>query len=81
MRNDFEKYAISSGLSSSVLSDYTGNFNNSVTPVIIEERKDNIAYIDVFSKLMSDRIIYLGTGIDSYIANVMNAQLLYLSHQ
>lgn len=54
---------------------------NSITPMIVDERKDNIAMIDVFSKLMSNRIIYLGTPIDSFIANIMNAQLLYLDHQ
>lgn len=81
MQNDFNKYAISSGVSRSVLDDYQRNIKNSITPVIIDERKDNIAMIDVFSKLMSNRIIYLGTGIDDYVANVMNAQLLYLSYQ
>jgi len=81
MQNDFNKYALSSGISGLVLNDYQKSINNSITPVIIDERKDNIAMIDVFSKLMSNRIIYLGTGVDDYVANVMNAQLLYLSHQ
>ena len=80
MQDDFNKYAVSSGLPNSMVTDYRNHFN-SITPVIIDERKDNIAMIDVFSKLMSNRIIYLGTGVDDYVANVMNAQLLYLSHQ
>lgn len=81
MKTDFNKFANSYGISSSVMNDYQNHINNSITPVVIDERKDNIAMIDVFSKLMSNRIIYLGTPIDDYIANVMSAQLLYLEHQ
>jgi len=80
MQDDFNKYAISSGITSSSLNRYQ-NHINSITPVIIDERKDNIAMIDVFSKLMSDRILYLGTGVNDYVANIMNAQLLYLNHK
>lgn len=49
-----------------------------MTPYIIEERPMNIASMDVFSRLMMDRIIFLGTGIDDYIANIIQAQLLFL---
>ncbi|MDH5413292.1 MAG: ATP-dependent Clp endopeptidase proteolytic subunit ClpP [Flavobacteriaceae bacterium] len=49
-----------------------------LTPNIIEERQMNIAIFDVFSRLMMDRIIFLGTGIDDYVANVIQAQLLFL---
>jgi len=49
-----------------------------MTPYIIEERQLNVAQMDVFSRLMMDRIIFLGTGIDDYIANIINAQLLFL---
>lgn len=80
MKDDFRKYAISSGLPGTLVDGYQ-NHINSITPVIIDERKDNIAMIDVFSKLMMDRIIYLGTGISDYVANIMNAQLLYLNHK
>ena len=52
-----------------------------VNPTIIEERKLNVAAMDVFSRLMMDRIIFLGTGIDDYTSNVIQAQLLYLSSQ
>ncbi|HZH68295.1 MAG TPA: ATP-dependent Clp protease proteolytic subunit [Chitinophagales bacterium] len=51
---------------------------SSLTPNIIEERPMNIAAIDVFSRLMMDRIIFLGTGIDDYVANIVTAQLLFL---
>ncbi len=51
---------------------------SSVTPYIIEERQLNVAQMDVFSRLMMDRIIFLGTAIDDYVANVIQAQLLFL---
>jgi ATP-dependent Clp protease protease subunit len=53
-------------------------FTNSLTPYIIEERQLNVASMDVFSRLMMDRIIFLGTPIDDYIANIVQAQLLFL---
>ena len=53
----------------------------SINPTIIEERKLNVAAMDVFSRLMMDRIIFLGTEIDDYTANVIQAQLLYLNSQ
>jgi ATP-dependent Clp protease protease subunit len=52
---------------------------SSVTPYIIEERQLNVAQMDVFSRLMMDRIIFLGTAIDEYVANIIQAQLLFLS--
>ncbi len=51
---------------------------SSVTPYIIEERQLNVAQMDVFSRLMMDRIIFLGTSIDDYVANIIQAQLLFL---
>ena len=51
---------------------------SSVTPYIIEERQLNVASMDVFSRLMMDRIIFLGTGVDDYVANIIQAQLLFL---
>ncbi|NLP58611.1 ATP-dependent Clp endopeptidase proteolytic subunit ClpP [Lutibacter sp. B1] len=51
---------------------------SSVTPYIIEERQLNVAQMDVFSRLMMDRIIFLGTAIDEYVANIIQAQLLFL---
>ena len=52
---------------------------SSVTPYIIEERQLNVAQMDVFSRLMMDRIIFLGTAIDDQVANIIQAQLLFLS--
>jgi len=52
---------------------------SSVTPYIIEERQLNVAQMDVFSRLMMDRIIFLGTAIDDHVANIIQAQLLFLS--
>ncbi|PHI21005.1 ATP-dependent Clp protease proteolytic subunit [Lewinellaceae bacterium SD302] len=51
---------------------------SSISPTIIEERPLNVAQLDVFSRLMMDRIIFLGTAVDDYVANVIQAQLLYL---
>ncbi len=58
---------------------YYDNIVSSMTPYIIEERQMNVASMDVFSRLMMDRIIFLGTAIDDYVANIIQAQLLFLS--
>ena len=78
--NEFRKYAIKhKGISSLTLDNYTSISNNSyISPTIIEERQLNIATMDVFSRLMMDRIIFLGTPIDDYVANIIQAQLLFL---
>jgi len=66
------------GISSLNLHRFDSMFTNSLTPYIIEERQLNVASMDVFSRLMMDRIIFLGTPIDDYIANIIQAQLLFL---
>ena len=77
--DDFKKYAWSKkGLSSLSLHRYTSIYGNYISPTIIEERQLNIASMDVFSRLMMDRIIFLGLPIDDYVANIIQAQLLYL---
>jgi ATP-dependent Clp protease, protease subunit len=74
-QDEFRKYAIKHrGISSLTLDGYI----TSMTPYIIEERQLNVAQMDVFSRLMMDRIIFLGTGIDDQIANIIQAQLLFL---
>jgi ATP-dependent Clp protease, protease subunit len=76
--DDFGKYAKSSrGISSLNLYRYL-SANSYISPTIIEERQLNIASMDVFSRLMMDRIIFLGLPIDDYVANIIQAQLLYL---
>ena len=77
---EFEKYAIKDqGISSATLHNYQSHFNpTSLTPYIIEERSLNVAQMDVFSRLMMDRIIFLGEGINDYVANIVTAQLLFL---
>ena len=57
---------------------YYDKFVSSMTPYIIEERQLNVAQMDVFSRLMMDRIIFLGTGINDQVANIIQAQLLFL---
>lgn len=76
---EFRKYATKHhGLSSIYLENYLDSTITNLTPNIIEERPMNVAAIDVFSRLMMDRIIFMGTGIDDYVANVIMAQLLFL---
>ncbi|MBR6813580.1 MAG: ATP-dependent Clp endopeptidase proteolytic subunit ClpP [Tidjanibacter sp.] len=78
-RNDFEKFAIEQpGVSSSALDAYTRISAAYISPTILEERKLNVAAMDIFSRLMMERIIFLGTPIDDDVANIIQAQLLYL---
>lgn len=77
--NEFEKYAVKhAGIGSLVLHDYQRIMNEYMNPTIIEERQLNVTQIDVFSRLMMDRIIFLGTGINDYVSNIIQAQLLFL---
>lgn len=77
--NDFRKYATKHlGMNGLALDKYIDITSSYISPTIIEERQLNVAQMDVFSRLMMDRIIFLGTGIDDYTANVIQAQLLYL---
>jgi ATP-dependent Clp protease protease subunit len=77
--NEFYKYATKHrGISSTTMHKYTSAVNNYISPTIIEERQLNIATMDVFSRLMMDRIIFLGVPIDDYVANIIQAQLLFL---
>jgi ATP-dependent Clp protease, protease subunit len=79
INEEFGKYATKHiGINSTTLHRYTSVFNNYISPTIIEERQLNIASMDVFSRLMMDRIIFLGLPIDDYVANIIQAQLLFL---
>ena len=80
MNNDFRKFAVHHlGMNGLALDQYTSQVSDSyISPTIIEERKLNVAQMVVFSRLMMDRIIFLGTQVDDYTANVIQAQLLYL---
>ena len=78
-RDEFRKYAIKhQGISSSTFDSFTSMMNNYISPTIIEERQMNVASMDVFSRLMMDRIIFLGVPINDYVANIIQAQLLFL---
>ena len=78
-KTDFEKYATGHlGINSMVLNDVIKSQNQYLNPYILEERQLNVTQMDVFSRLMMDRIIFLGTQIDDYTANTLQAQLLYL---
>lgn len=80
LKNDFLKYAVKErGISSMTLHNVMSAVNaDYISPTIIEERQLNVASMDVFSRLMMDRIIFMGVGINDYVANVIQAQLLYL---
>jgi ATP-dependent Clp protease protease subunit len=76
---DFNKFATGHmGISSLNMHRYSSVSNSYISPTIIEERQLNVASMDVFSRLMMDRIIFLGLPIDDFVANVIQAQLLYL---
>jgi len=77
--DDFGKYAQDKRRVSSLsLHKFTSIYGSYISPTIIEERQLNVASMDVFSRLMMDRIIFLGLPIDDYVANIIQAQLLYL---
>jgi len=77
--NEFQKYAVKhAGISSLTLHRYQTFTNGYISPTIIEERQLNVASMDVFSRLMMDRIIFLGAAIDDDVANILQAQLLFL---
>ena len=78
-QSEFEKYAVKHrGISSNTLHAYGNHLVTAMTPNIIEERPMNVAVMDVYSRLMMDRIIFLGYPINDEIANIVTAQLLFL---
>ncbi len=79
MNDEFKKFATKHlGMNSLALDQYTSITSNYISPSILEERQLNVTQMDVFSRLMMDRIIFLGTQVDDYTANVIQAQLLFL---
>ena len=77
--SEFEKYAVKhKGMSSNTLDSYGKHLVTALTPNIIEERPMNVAVMDVYSRLMMDRIIFLGYPINDEVANIVTAQLLFL---
>ena len=81
VQDEFKHFATRKlGLNSNTLHHYISANGGYVSPTIIEERQLNVAQMDVFSRLMMDRIIFLGAGVDDYTANVIQAQLLFLDN-
>ena len=80
IKKDFRDFSVKHLGNSGLATDqYMGIFNpTNLPPYIMEERRMNVAQMDVFSRLMMDRIIFLGTGIDDQVANIVTAQLLFL---
>lgn len=80
-KNEFEKFAAADcGISSMTLHRYNKAVSSYINPTIIEERQLNVAQMDVFSRLMMDRIIFLGVAIDDDVANIIQAQMLFLAN-
>jgi ATP-dependent Clp protease protease subunit len=80
IKDEFRKYATGHlGISSYQLDSYASIYGEYISPTVIEERQMNVAQMDVFSRLMMDRIIFLGTAINDYVANIIQGQLLFLS--
>lgn len=80
IEKDFSLFAKSNGVSSTTLDKYKKMLPQlSLTPTIVEERNLNVAIMDVFSRLMMERIVFLGTEIDDYVSSVISAQFLYLT--
>lgn len=78
--NDFTRFAsLDRGISTNTLGRYATAVNSYINPSVIEERRMNIASMDVFSRLMMDRIIFLGVPVDDDVANIIQAQLLFLA--
>ena len=76
---EFEKYAVKHrGINSNTLHGYINHNITNLTPNIIEERPMNVAVMDVYSRLMMDRIIFLGYPVNEEVANIITAQLLFL---
>ena len=75
---DYEKF-LSFNVGSHKFGDYKKYINGIISPMIVEERKNNVTTTDVFSRLMADRIIFLGTEIDSDVSNIITSQLIYLN--
>lgn len=78
MKNEFRKYARSQGVSTTTLERYADFTSAYISPTVLEERQLNMTQMDVFSRLMMDRILFLGAPIDDDVANVIQAQLLFL---
>lgn len=83
IKSDFQKFALSKGIGSNTVDEFNKyNFKSSyINPYVLEERQMNVTSLDVFSRLMLDRIIFLGTEINDDVANVISAQLLWLEQQ
>jgi ATP-dependent Clp protease protease subunit len=79
INKEFEKFAQGKkGISSLTMHRFNSIYSNYISPTIIEERQLNVISMDVFSRLMMDRIIFIGLPIDDYVANIIQAQLLFL---
>jgi ATP-dependent Clp protease protease subunit len=77
-QNDFRKYAVQHlGMSGNSIDSYENHLQN-MTPYVIEERPGNFRAIDVFTRLIADRVIFLGLPVDDFVSNLITAQLLYL---
>lgn len=78
VKKDFDLFRKDKGISGTAVHQYSNLLNGYINPSIIEERQMNVASMDVFSRLLMDKIVFLGTGIDDTVSNIITAQLLFL---
>lgn len=78
INKDFNLFARANGVPTTTMESYAKQMNSFINPTIIEERRMNVASMDVFSRLFMERILFLGSPIDSDVANIINSQLLFL---
>jgi len=78
LKNEFKKFASSDGLPTLKTEDYIKNIENGLTPYILEEREMRVTQMDVFSRLLRDRIIWISGAVDQYVCDVVQAQLMFL---
>ena len=84
MRDDFGRFALGRGISGMTLDDYgkkNGRYLNYIEPFVIEERQMNVTNLSIYSRLMMDRIVFIGSDINDEVANIVTAQLLWLEQQ
>ena len=77
-QNDFVKYAMSNGISSLNLDYYEKSIESSMTPYILEEREMRVTQMDIFSRLMRDRMLWLAGPVNDHMSTIVQAQLMYL---
>ena len=80
IKDDFTKFARDKGVTTSMVDDYAKHVESSLTPYILEEREMRVTQMDIFSRMMSDRILWVYGGVDDRMSSIVNAQLMFLDN-